>query len=340
MDIIAQLIESIPQSARTPLTLLAFLAVIVLVFLLRASSHRLAAIRENLRDLPETDRRRVLEAHIGRPLPPDMAAADWLRYQTRRYLLIGFLCLLGFFLIGSGIYYYHRTPEETAVAPQDASTLRAGAVSHAQRAMELFHARDGDDNALFNMWLESTKQHFGTLASFRNGLNRYRAQLVEPVVQRRLVSAEATTTQGLVIFDSETNSGMRWQERIALVNVDASWRLASFWVLPHELIDLSWPVAEHTLHAYWQATDDSGPEYTALIPLPGWQVQTVGAPISSDGNNLICDVSVRSGSHAATMKSVYGGCGLRDGMRLFVIGVAIRIGETVLIEEARYTTAE
>lgn len=325
MAILAKMLDAISEAGRTPLSLVAFLAVAGIVLVLGVRSHRLSVIRKALRDLPEADRQRALEIVIGQPLPPGMTPEQWLKYQRQKILFHGFIAILVFTAIIYAIFVYAKPGDDDE---RDAVEKRA------RQALTYFYSRDKDSQQ-FDLWLDTIKQQYGSLSSFRSALDKNRAQLIETPVQRRKISVDATQAQAVALFDGETDSGMTWRERVDLQKIGAEWKVSGLIVTPLEWVTLTGGYAPASLSGFIAAVK-AGEGATGAIPAPGWNVRIVGRPVPVENGSRLCDVVVSSGTSKATMRHVYGSCGLADGASVMIMGIATMEGEDVSLSKVRF----
>ncbi|MGY1529614.1 hypothetical protein [Luteimonas sp. A649] len=321
VKLLENLVAAIPEAARTPLGLVAFVALLATILTLGLRTRRLAILSRSLRDLPESDRRRTLEIEMNQPLPADISAKQWITHQVHKFVLIGFLALV---LLGAFLAILTTSPDKEIVELPDPEAV-------ASRTLSTFYGR-GDDSHIYDMWLEVYRSQYGSLKAFRKAADQVRTQLVEAPVQRKRVSVDVTPSAALVIFDAETESGMVWRERVELHAIEGAWRLSGFNIAPRDWSEINLSYAEGTLDLFSISSAGS----TAVIPPAGWKVQTVAPPTASDASTTTCDVEVVSNQTHATMNDVYGVCGVTPGANLLVLGVAERTDGAISLSKIRF----
>ncbi|GEM_PF-6689798 len=316
-----ELVDAIPESTRTPLGLLAFLALVGTVAFVASRTRRIRSLTRALKDLPAKDRKDLLISEMNQPLPDSISPEAWIRHQLYKYLLTGFISVLLLCAFLS-ILFIDKDPMPR---PKDAENV-------ARDTLTAIYERK-DDNRIYDRLLEANKASYGSLASFRRAVNIFRAQLTETPVQRRQLSGDVSPSSAIFMFEAETDSGMKWREAIQLEAVAKEWKVGGFQITPMEWASINLPYIDQTLPAFVSAQPVGT---TGVIPLPGWQVRTGGHPVPSTMGKEFCDVPLESAPSVALMKDVYGACTLAPGAKLIVLGVATRTDSETTISQVRF----
>jgi hypothetical protein len=95
----SELLKALPVAASSVYGLTGFIATILAWTVIAWRVKRNANLLKNLSQLPETDRLKALELEMGGVyLKEGMSADDWLKFKSKRYLLIGYVCTILFVL--------------------------------------------------------------------------------------------------------------------------------------------------------------------------------------------------------------------------------------------------
>jgi hypothetical protein len=94
MHFLRQALEAIPNAAQSPLAFGAYIVTILAWLIIAYRGSRLGILLKRIADIPARDRRSVVEAEFGRPLPANISADDFLRIERQRYFFAAFLVLV------------------------------------------------------------------------------------------------------------------------------------------------------------------------------------------------------------------------------------------------------
>jgi hypothetical protein len=96
---LATFLKAIPAAASSPYGILAFLATILswVVVSFRVQRHK--QLLQHISQFPSPDRRKVVQAEMGTPVPPDLTPEQWIKSRVHRYYFVGFIVLAGCFMV-------------------------------------------------------------------------------------------------------------------------------------------------------------------------------------------------------------------------------------------------
>ena len=320
------LLGKVAATIQEPIGLVAFVGVLVVWLVVGLRSNRFSKLLRGLQSVPESQRRNLLETEMGQPAPPRMTPAQWLRYKQRQSYLIAFLCTLAAVVLLVAIS-----------EPADGGAMTGGdkreAEKRATRAMHLVFSRE-EDAELWAMWPSIVQQQFGSLSNFRRQLDVMTRQLREVPIVRRALSVEANPSNAAVVLQSETDSGMRWQEQVSLSFIEDEWKITYFAVNLTDWASSATPSIAPTSFAEFVSGAGEASNESGYIPPPGWAMRVESIEAVASPN--LCNVSARDRDNSATLRSVYGACDLTPGDRVTVFGLARRASPEAIIEQVRF----
>jgi amino acid transporter len=93
MSFLQRALENLPQAAQSPYAFLAYLGAIIAWFIIALQVRRIKLLLEKIQNFPDEQKREIILAEMGRPVPPNLSPKEWLRLRRQSYLFYGFVIL-------------------------------------------------------------------------------------------------------------------------------------------------------------------------------------------------------------------------------------------------------
>ena len=94
MEFLQQALRNLPQAAKTPYALLAYLIVIIAWVVIALQVSPLQSALDQIQNVPEQQRAEHVEKLLQKTLPKEISADQWLKSRRDSYLFYGYLALL------------------------------------------------------------------------------------------------------------------------------------------------------------------------------------------------------------------------------------------------------
>lgn len=114
-NFLQEALRSLPQAALNPYAFVAYLGVIIawVVIALRVKRNR--ELLQRIKDVPEEQRRDLLLAEMGSPIPPHLSAEQWLKSRRQLYFFYAFIAVCVAGVIVFVIAYLNKEPSKAGI---------------------------------------------------------------------------------------------------------------------------------------------------------------------------------------------------------------------------------